>query len=356
MSAKPKKKLGLLAKLALTSGSLMASLLVCELMVRLFIEVPVIPFLREYDPDTGTQYKKNLSAVLKYPEFTMKWSTNSRGFRGPEPPPSSEGCVLILGDSYSEGWGVSDDEVYASVLRDKLDAEHGESVVPVINASMSATGNGRWLKLMRGELADYSPRLVVLQVCWNDTSDNMREKLYRFGRYRPRATAEGAVSEVLENIDPKMPFIRQLQPLLEAVPGVEGSHLFALIRDVIRNQARLDWDLDKDAPDERIRREERLPHAIGRAWLSRGDRLFLALVEQSLALCRARGWPVALISVRIGDTRFDEIQRMCERLGATLIDIRNREARPDLYYEVDSHWNPAGHRFMADLIYDRFLR
>ena len=80
------------------------------------------------------------------------------------------------------------------------------------------------------------------------------------------------------------------------------------------------------------------------------------MVEQSLAICRARGWPVAMISVRIGDSRFDEIQRMCERLGATLIDIRNRESRPDLYYEIDSHWNPAGHRFMADLIYDRCLR
>ena len=88
----------------------------------------------------------------------------------------------------------------------------------------------------------------------------------------------------------------------------------------------------------------------------RGDRLFLGILEHTLAICRARGWPAAVISVRIGGTRLHEMQRMCERLGATLIDIRNREARPDLYYAVDSHWNPAGHRFVADLIHERLLR
>jgi len=351
MPTRSKKKLGPLAKLGLTGGSLLISFLVCEVAARSFLAISVVPFLREHDADTGTRYKKNLSTVLTYPEFSMRWSTNSRGFRSPEPPDDPDGCVLIFGDSYSEGWGVHDEEVYARVLQDMLDRDHGEGAIPVINASMSATGNGRWLKLMQGEFADHSPRLVVLQVCWNDTHDNLREKLYRFRRYRPTPTAVGNTTELMENPPIERPFIRTIQPFLEAIPGLEGSHIFSLVRNAGRTLGKRDWQLDKDVPDAKLRIEGRPPQAAGKPWLYRGDRLFLALLEHSIAVCNARGWPVIVMSVRIGDTPLVEIQRICERMGATLMDIRNREARPDLYYEHDSHWNPAGHRFVAGLIH-----
>ena len=33
-----------------------------------------------------------------------------------------------------------------------------------------------------------------------------------------------------------------------------------------------------------------------------------------------------------------------------MMRIPNEEERPDLYYEVDGHWNAQGHSFVADLI------
>lgn len=351
-----KKKSSLRKKLLLTVAASFASLLACELALRLFVDVPLTPFLKEYDDDLRVAYKKDLDATIVLPEFTMEWSTDSRGFRGPRPPQSSKGCILILGDSYSEGWGVSNGEEFASLLRAALDKRYGPNVVPVINAAMSASGNGRWIKLLNTTLADYEPRLVLLQTCWNDSLDNYREKQYQLLGYRSPLTSTLTRSEVVERIDPPKPLVRKVQSVLESIPGLEQSHLFALVRNFVRmRKDRPYWQLDKDEPALAARLARLPPTAVNNRWLYHADHLFLALVEHSLAICHRRGWPTALISVRTGGARFDELAKLCQRFDTPLLDIRNREAHPEFYYEIDSHWNQAGHRDVADMILRRLL-
>lgn len=343
-------------KLALATAATLVSLLVCELALRVFFDVPVTPFLRDYDAETGTRYKKNISTEIRTDEFTMKFSTNSRGFREPEPPPSSDGCILILGDSYSEGWGVSDGEEYASLLREALDERYGHVAVPVVNAAMSASGNGRWLKLLQGEFADFEPRLVLFQVCWNDSRDNMREKLYGLSTFSPSGSGTGELSEIYEKTDRPKPLVRVVQPLLEAIPGIQSSHLFALIRNTVHEgAAQRDWDLTKNVPDADIREEYSPLEGGDDPWLYIADKLTLALVQHSLATCQRRGWPTALMSVRIGEPRLGELKKIAAEFGAAFLDIRNREERPELYYEVDSHWNQAGHRWVANTLLEGIL-
>lgn len=335
-------------------GATAASLLAAELFVRLVVDVSVVPFLRDYDPDLGLRYKKNLTATISYPEFSMQWSTNSRGFRGPEPPASPQGCIVILGDSFSEGWGVNDGEEYASLLRQALDARYGEGVVPVINAAVSASGNGRWIKLLQGDLADYQPRLVLLQACWNDAIDNVREKMFRLVRVRPFPDSLGTTTELVELVGQPKPLRHVIQPLLETIPGLQESHLFALIRSMGRDDSGgLEWHLEVEAPFEKYRQE--IEEINGRPFVYDGDFLVSALVEHSLAICRRRGWPTALMSVRIGGTPFEELQRICERFDTPLLDFRDRAQNPDHYYEIDGHWNAAGHRFVADQVLERLL-
>ena len=342
--------------IALAVATLM-SLLLGELGTRLLFDVQVTCFLRDWDPELGVRYKKNITTTINYPEFSMEFSTNSRGFRGPEPPPSLDGSIIFLGDSFTEGWGVDDDEAFPSLIRDEL-AKRYEVDVPVVNAAMAATGQGRWLKLLQNDLRDARPRLVVFQVCWNDCVDNLLERQYRVARFRSVPDQVGTLSEVVDITDKTKPFIRQIQPVLEAVPGLEDSHLFGLIRQMIRpvGFASKHWDLSSNEPDTGYRKK--MAEILTRSdepWLFTLDKLFLALVEQSMATCHGRGWPTALISVRIGGLRFEHLQRVCARFDAPLLDVRNREEEPQLYYAIDSHWNEAGHRFVADLVLRQLL-
>ena len=133
-----KRRLG--RQLATTGVATVAALLIGELLVRLLLDVPATPFLREWDPDLGVRYKKNLSTKITRPEFSVTFSTNSRGFREPEPPPPLDGSVLFIGDSYTEGWGVNDGEDYPSLVRQELDERYGSGSIPVVNTFQEALG------------------------------------------------------------------------------------------------------------------------------------------------------------------------------------------------------------------------
>jgi len=194
----------------------------------------------------------------------------------------------------------------------------------------------------------------LFQTCWNDSLDNYREEQYEVVGVRSVLSSSLTRSELAERTGRPKGLLRRIQPFLEAIPGLERSHLFALVRNLARNQEeRTFWRLELDEPEGVVRSKVR--RASVAQFLHEADGLFLALVEHSLALCHQRGWPTALMSVRMGDTRFASLRQLCERFDTPLLDIRNREAHPELYYEVDSHWNQAGHREVARLILERVL-
>ena len=99
--------------LALSLIGLLIGIGVSELFVRNFISVrDVGPSFTTYDPVYGTTLKKSFSAQRITPEFTMRFTTNSDGFRGPELGNLSSRSILFLGDSFTMGYGVNDGEEF----------------------------------------------------------------------------------------------------------------------------------------------------------------------------------------------------------------------------------------------------
>ncbi len=337
-SAKPVQRRWMRRGLLLI-GSAIVAVLLAELLLAVATDVPVRGFFTVYDPVVGKRYKPGYSGWVIYPEYEAFMRINSRGFRGPEPPPSMDGCVLFLGDSFTEGQGVNDGEEFPALVRKALDERHGSHTVPVVNAGMADTGNGRWIHLLENELAGARPRLVVLEVFTNDIPDNVREGLFRLdddGLLQPLPA-------------PPPPLSRRLQPWIEWIPGIEYSRLLALTR-MLSHQAR---------------RGHQSPGGDGAAGTtSAGDesvtagkpgQLFVALVERALQICRDRGWPTALMALDFKGAGLDRLRELALRYEAPFLPIRNRDAHPEYYFPVDGHWTAEGHRFAADLILDKLL-
>src|SRR6185295_7928209 len=101
--------------------SLVASLGLAEVVVQAFVPVrDVGPSFTVYDPVLGKRLKASFSAERITPEFRMRLSTNSLGFRGPEPKAISSGPILFLGDSFTMGYGVRDGEEYPARVATEL--------------------------------------------------------------------------------------------------------------------------------------------------------------------------------------------------------------------------------------------
>jgi lysophospholipase L1-like esterase len=85
--------------------------------------------------------------------------------------------VLVLGDSFTVGYEVAQDQTYASVLERYL-AKHGVKV-EVLNAGMSGSSTAEELVFLEQEGVKYLPDVVVLGFFWNDLDDNLKADLFR---------------------------------------------------------------------------------------------------------------------------------------------------------------------------------
>lgn len=299
----------------------------------MFVSVRNIgPAFSIYDPAYGQRLKASFSTQRVSPEFTMRFTTNSLGFRGPEPKSFPYQPILFVGDSYTEGYGVNDGAEYPALIRKVVEVCYGENAVPVVNAGIGKNGTGRWLKFLKAEGPRFAPRLVVFQLFANDFEDNVKERLFD-------VTPDGELVEL-----PVSPggTVRGVQTVIEAIPGVAYSHLVGFSRQVHWHLTRKQAELDsRETHKDKGRRY---------------DRLTFRLVEEVLAVAEKQSWPVLGLLVGIDGERREQLEQIFLRRNVPSIEIGGKHKRPDLYYRVDQHWTASGHRHAARLVTDWLLR
>ncbi len=310
------------------------TLVLGELFVRIAVRVRNVgPTISVYDPYYGKRLKKSFSTVRNTPEFTMRFSTNSEGFRGPEPDSFPRRGILFLGDSFTAGYGVNDSEEFPALVKAELTQRCGPNRIPVVNAAMGNTGNGYWIKFLQGEGKRYEPRLIVLQFCVNDFDDNITDQLYRLD-------ASGAPVELPPRIQS---LLRRGQDLVDLIPGLSNSYLVSLIREALVEKPN-----GKSTPQALVDGQDEQVDTVS-------ERLTLGILERVLSICEEEKWPVIALEVELGGHRLWELKELFERHRISLIVVPPRRERPDLYYRIDGHWNMKGHAFVSKLVIDQLF-
>ena len=334
MASKTDPKATRVKNLALAVGSLLITLLLAEGAVRIFVPVRSVgPAFSVNDSVYGHALKRSFSATRIAPEFTMRFTTNSLGFRGPEPEAFPHRPLLFLGDSFTEGYGVNDGEEFPALVRKALENRNPERKIPVVNAGIGYNGNGRWVKFLRNEGTRYNPRLVVLQLTKNDFKDNVRERLFTL-------THSG---ELLELPVPPPGITRRLAVLIEAVLGLSSSHLVGLVKQVV-------WATRPYVPPPKPK-----PGASAEEEVGPHDQLTFRLLKEILTICGRERWPVLSVIVGIRGQRLAQLERLFRGFYVEMIVVPDKPTRPDLYYKVDGHWNASGHAFVAESILNWLL-
>ena len=122
---------------------------------------------RTEEEEWGAWHTKNAKAKQDTPCFAIEYASNEVGARGPSFLGNSAQSVVLLGDSFAEGYGVKESETAANQLSQLLH-------VPVLN--FGTAGNfgpvQEWLIYER--LAKHYPheRLVLFVLPENDFTDN----------------------------------------------------------------------------------------------------------------------------------------------------------------------------------------
>jgi len=118
----------------------------------------------EFDEDLIFVPKKT-SCNFKNLEFNTVVKFDDYGRYSKHPSLEKKG-IAVIGDSHAMGWGVNDDETFASLLEKKIKR-------PVFNLAVSGYGTPREIiRLEKSNLLD-KVDTVILQYCYNDFGENI---------------------------------------------------------------------------------------------------------------------------------------------------------------------------------------
>ncbi len=318
----------MIRKLLLASVSTLFAILLCELILWLVaghIYTPPsypgdIQAERDATFDPALGWKLPPSTVLRetQEEYSVSYTSNPQGFRSPRDfsEPVTGRRISLLGDSYTFGSGVEDDETFAAVLESRFE----DTVCN--NFGIGAYGIDQMWLTLRHVALPLEPDLVILSFVRPDLDRSLSS--YRkdhIWRWKPAyRLVDGQLA----------PMTRDNRP--------------GAIQSFVHRHSRFyrQWRKLENSLSRRF--------ALGYRW-----RLNRALFEAIRDDCRAAGVPLVVVHIPINRRRPTPMfTREFLSMDIEYLDLTSRlPADADvLYYPQDRHLNADGHRFTAAQIQD----
>lgn len=343
--------------------SLLLALAVFEVGLRLVGLGPPVT-LAQFDPALGWVKTPNSQAHRSTREFDVTFQMNEQGLRDdPMPSPSKPAGklrVLMLGDSFVQGYTVARDDLFVDILERWWQSEGRD--VDVVNAGTEAYSTDQEALWLAGPGRAFQPDVVLLFPYENDLFWNGATSYERYPK--PRINPDGR------------PELRVL-PAPAEKPAWQRTAIGALIAKL--DAPRRSWTpdgghaLDMESAAFFHEPPEFMKEALLRTHGA------LENVKESCAALHARLVVVpiphkASISPAARDAleRYIGVDRsrwspeqpcetflgMCKELSIETIDARERleRAGEPLYFESDWHFNPAGNRAFAAVLHDELDR
>ncbi len=373
---------GLGVRLALACGATLFALLLAEVAYRWLDPYPYIPEwernkrphgnLTQYDAELGWAGVPSKGISFATENARVWKQNNALGFRDVEPGQRRPDApaIVFLGDSFTWGYEVGQDEMFVSRLRGPLgDYE-------LFNLSHGGYGTDQsLLTWRRWDADDREVPAVVLVFCSNDIADNFHAKRYQ----KPKPHFELVDGELHQSDEP-LPRVRRWDaPDFEGA-GPEGwgerigewllrSHL---VHDMYTRWQRRDArplpaateepgvettmpaatnGAEDPAASPRLQITEGLLELLRDDVAARGSRLLVAAIPSKAELFEGR--------FILGDGRPYQLtlEGMCARLGIPYHDLAPdfRAAPRRTYFRDGWHWTAYGHGVAARSL-ERFLR
>lgn len=353
----------ILANLALVTTSVLLVLAGAELVLRLFPDLMTeAALLRVHwqrsgdprnlvisDPYIGFLYPPRDEAAQGRGESLFRYTLDGHGFRNPSPWPDSTE-IVVLGDSWTFGYGVADDEGWVTLLSEGLPDRK------VINLGLIGSAPEQYARIFEKFGTALRPKLVIFGLFpGNDVYDT---------RTFDRWLTEGGPGNYVEwrkYGDGHSSWRDALR---------RRSYLYVLVGELVKNRdiifAGRTIDLESEG---RLRLTPSLV-AKNAALVSPDNPHFrsaVAAILRTRELARSNGadFVVLLYPTKeevylpvLGEPAPDAISPFVtalEQNGVEYIDLRptmraHARAGERLYFEIDGHANRKGYRVIADTV------
>lgn len=358
-------------------------------------------FYVEHDPQRGWRNVPNADGWFSTDEYDVHLQYNARGIRGPELPyekPAGTYRVVILGDSFIEGYSVNREDRVSEQLEKILAAQDPSRKYEVIALGTAGYSTDQELIWLEEEGVKYDPDVVVTMFYMNDVWFNGQSKYWR--GEKPAYVVENGELK-LTNVPVPDPKAGKKEKKQQSGRGIRhwiraNSKVYALVALALENSPGLRGlatgvglvspkDDDEQGEDGGPRVADELsvfqkdpPPATQQGWrmteaildemdavASEAGADFIAFHIPFKGVVYADDW--APILARLGipqdqldpslvEQRFDAICKArdldCIEPTAEFQRVAAERAkdRERLYYVQDNHWNAGGHALAAEIL------
>lgn len=293
----------------------------------------------QYDSLLGWAHSPNQIGIFSHSEFRVEVKINSHGLRDDDyafdrTPGKSR--LLVLGDSYSWGFGVEKEEIFTEILERKW------SQWEIVNTSVSGYGTDQEYLYFKHRGRNYHPDVVLLVFHPNDFENNTRKEEYWY--YKP--VFDLGLGDSLELFNVPVPPASFSQKFSRFVQGKTylGSK-FSLLIARLSNLIYSGTDILKDSQNLKT---ETAPYL-------RTLKL-LQLLNQEVQDCQARLVVISIpMEIEYKKKKFDYQRLLSDFLARENIPYLSLEDAfagrlLETTFRNDPHWNKAGQELAAEKI------
>ena len=300
------------------------------------------------DEALGYALKPGFEGVIERSEFRAPFTVDDTGLRGAGPRPRADNSfrILVLGDSQAFGFGVLDNETFSAQLEEILAARYRNLEVQVLNGGVPGYGTADQLAFLRSKGGAFEPDLVILQfLSVNDIVESnapaidwavLQDGWLRAGPQEPDGGGESP------NLSERIRQLKQQSHLLHLLSNSAG---YLALRLGLIDKIESLWGEDFTDDEGKVAAGV-LVEISEEARRLGAPSLFLYSTAKNYVLSDDYELPRSGLVVRDA----------AETADVPWVDanetLRLRPDRTELYFTLDGHWSPDGHRAIAELLAD----
>jgi len=281
--------------------------------------------------ELGWIFPPDTTGVFKSSSHPTPVTTNAWGLRGPAVPTDPlTRHVLVLGDSYTFGWGVNDKDGFVRLLENSLRQRFPDTPVSCINGGLPGYSIYQQVRMLAYVQARTRLDVVVATVSLaNDPVDELRIR-----RFAPDHLAD---------------FSYELRdPATIAAHVIGASRLLTLIDERTTNVQFSLRNTDRRCRDLATESMLHLAGACSEADLP----LVWVIVPRAQEIRPGRFWRRGLNGAT--NRLRTHFLGVAQKMAVPVVDLKPvllaAQVREETYLSADAHWNESGHRTVATAV------
>jgi len=325
----------------------------------------------EHDPVLGWRKKPNFEGTHITSEYEVFEKMNSEGIRGPEykvEKDSGEYRILILGDSFAEGYTVEFEELFSEIMKAQLN-ENCEEKYEVINGGTGGWSTDQEILFFENIGRKYNPDYTVLLFCENDPWYNAQKTYWRGGK--PQFISSGDSLKLI-NVPVPTPAEKSVFQKIKlwSMENIQLVKYAKRVKDNLKysggKSVPVEWEIyrKKEIPEmtQAWEMTEKLLARLSQKTSEAGSELLVFYINEKVEIYD-REWQRLLETYSITDEDFSpeiprkKIAEICGQQNVPFFDptvsfmsAAKADTSRSLYFDLDWHWNKYGHALVGELL------